>query len=243
MCEPEPLSALACVNAMILAGGKGTRLRSVIGHRQKVVANVGGRPFLLNLLEQLNRHGLRKVILCTGFKGEQVAETIGYRYKSLHLSYSCEPAALGTGGALKYAADRLDSEIVLVMNGDSYCPIHLSRLYQWHQQNHARSTLVLAQVPNVARYGQVCLDSHSKITRFNEKGEQTGPGWISAGIYLLNRLCIDNIAADRNVSIEHDVFPLMVGSGLYGYKSTARFIDIGTPESYSLAQKQLNATT
>lgn len=242
MCDiaaTENNRSLSCVTAMILAGGQGTRLKSVIGYQQKVISDIGGKPFLVKLLEQLNQCGIKKTVLCTGFKGGQVARIIGRTFKNMLLFYSREPKALGTAGALRYAFPKIESEKVLVMNGDSYFPVDLCKVWQWHKNKSAQNTIVLAQVPDVARYGQVCLDSNSNITRFNEKGTKKGRGWINAGIYFLSRACIEGIPVDKNISIEHEVFPLMVGSGLYGYKSKERFIDIGTPESFRLAQKWL----
>jgi NDP-sugar pyrophosphorylase family protein len=221
---------------MILAGGQGTRLRPIIGCRQKVITRMGGRPFVAMLLDQLDRNGLHKAIICTGFEADAVAGTLGGTFKSMQLWYSRETRALGTAGALRHAYDRIESETVLVMNGDSYFPVDLSQVWKWHQHTAAQHTIVLAHVPDVKRYGQVSLDAGSRITRFAEKGVGQGPGWINAGIYLLRRDCIGSIPEAQAVSIERDIFPRLVEQGLHGYKGDADFIDIGTPQSFRQAQ-------
>ncbi|MEJ2038020.1 MAG: nucleotidyltransferase family protein [Desulfosarcinaceae bacterium] len=233
---------LSSITAMILAGGKGTRLRPVIGNHQKVIAEIAGEPFLVKLLEQLNRCGLQKVILCTGFHGNKVAERIGKRYKNMRLCYSREPRPLGTGGALRFAFDHIDSETVLILNGDSYFSADLREIWIWHKDKSALHTVVLAEVPDVARFGQVIVDRTQEITNFAEKGCKHGPGWINAGIYFLHRDSISTMENNQEISIEHDVFPNLVGKGLYGYKGDGYFIDIGTPESFREVELKFQKT-
>src|SRR5882724_6146944 len=117
--------SLEHIPAAILVGGLGTRLRTAVPDRQKVVAPVGGRPFVFRLLDQLADAGLQRVVLCTGYKAEQVAELVGTAYRGLSISYSTEPMSLGTAGALRQTLPLLDSDTVLAMNGDSFCEINL----------------------------------------------------------------------------------------------------------------------
>lgn len=228
---------LSRLTAAILAGGLGTRLRAVVGDRQKVVAEVKDRPFVAFLLDQLAAEGIRSVVLCTGFCGDQVEASLGRSYKSLHLDYSREQEPLGTAGALRLARPFLKTDPVLIMNGDSFCQVDLKEFLAWHCTKKAQATLVLTRVPDTARYGRVETDAQGRVLSFNEKDGHVGaPGWINAGIYLINQWLLDTIPADGPVSLEHDMFPCWRHLGLYGYRSEGSFLDIGTPETYASAQ-------
>ncbi len=234
---------LAGVEAMILAGGLGTRLRSMVSDRPKVLAEVLGRPFLAYLLDQLVAAGTKRVILCVGYLGEQIVDIFGDRFTNNHgeiqLAYSQETQLLGTGGALGLAQPLVQSAEVLVMNGDSFCGVDLPGFYDYYQQGHqqwaAIATMALTEVPDTARYGRVELSSEGRVERFTEKGSNQGAGWINGGIYLLNASLLANIPLDRPISLEADLFPQWLKSGIYGYPSQGKFLDIGTPESYPLA--------
>ena len=231
------MQGLASVTAAVLAGGLGTRLRSIVADRPKVLAEIRGRPFLAYLLDQLAAAGVRNVVLCTGYLGEQVQAVFGDSYGDLRLAYSQESAALGTAGALRLALPLLKSDVVLVMNGDSYCQADLGAFWIWHCERGAAATLLLTKVPDTTRYGQVQVENNGQVRSFVEKGKASGPGWINAGIYLLRRDLLQTIPIRRAVSIEREMFPAWVGQGLYGYPSEGQFIDIGTPESYALAEQ------
>ena len=231
------MSRLSEISALILAGGLGTRLRPVVADRPKVLAEIHGRPFLSYLLDQLADAGVRYVVLCIGHLGEQVRAAFGDVYGPLRLAYSQESSPLGTAGAIRLALPLLRSDSVLIMNGDSFCEADLNAFWDFHCAKEANGSLLLTRVPDATRYGQVRVDDSGHILSFEEKGAHTGPGWINAGIYLLTKLLIRTIPPDRAVSIEREVFPSWLGSGLYGYMGGGRFLDIGTPESYALAEK------
>jgi len=125
---------------------------------------------------------------------------------------------------------------VLVLNGDSYCSADLRAFHAWHRRQGARNSLVLTRVADTTRYGRVLADFTGRIRNFEEKGARAGPGWINAGIYLLNCDLILTMPLDRAVSLEREVFPAQVVEGLHGYRSRSRFLDIGTPESYAAAE-------
>lgn len=222
--------------ALVLAGGLGSRLRSVVAGRQKVMAPVRGRPFVTYILDQLIAAGFRNVVLCTGYRAEDLEREIGRTYGPMRVVHSTEPAPLGTGGALALGASRCDSDTVLALNGDSYCQVDLGLLARAHFRYAATATIQLAHVPDVARYGQVCIAIDGHVTSFQEKGASNGPGWVNAGIYCLSRHVLEGIPGGRNVSIEREVFPLLIGKGLFGFCSDAQLLDIGTPESYAQAQ-------
>jgi NDP-sugar pyrophosphorylase family protein len=225
------------IPALILVGGLGTRLRPVLPDHQKVVAPVAGRPFLFRLLDQLVDAGLTRVALCTGYKAEQVAETVGTAYRGLSVSYSREPDALGTAGALRHALSDMPSRTLLAMNGDSYCDVNLRALWDSHCRSQAKATLVVTQVPHTRVGGRVTFDEHGAIISFVEKGTSTESGWMNAGIYMLERLLLETVPTGRPMSIEREVFPAWVGRGLHAFPTTGKFLDIGTPESYTSAQQ------
>ncbi len=225
------------ITAVILAGGLGTRLRPVIGDRPKVLAPVSGRPFLAYLLDQLATAGMRKVVLCTGHLGEQIRATFGDSYGGLELRYSHENKPLDTAGALRLALPLLDTDPVLVMNGDSYCQVSLDAFLRWHDERQALASLLLTYVDDTGRYGRVVVDEEGAVRSFEEKSSSGNPGFINAGIYLLSQEVLKSIPAHRAVSLEHEVFPSWIGRGLYGYTGGGVFLDIGTPESYAAAQR------
>jgi D-glycero-alpha-D-manno-heptose 1-phosphate guanylyltransferase len=214
------------LTAAILVGGLGTRLRTVIPNRQKVVAPVAGQPFLFRLLDQVANAGVKRVVLCAGYKAEQV-KRIGASYRGMTIRYSIESEPLGTAGALRFA--ELETP-VLAMNGDSFCDVDLPALFA-----AGPITIAVREIADTAASGRVEFDADRVITRFAEKG-QAGRGWINAGVYLLNRKFIESIPVGRAASIERETFPAWVGRGLRAFPTHGRFLDIGTPESYSAAQ-------
>lgn len=227
---------LTNVTAAILGGGLGTRLRSVVADRPKVIAEIGNKPFLAYLLEQLANAGVKKVVICTGYLGEKVKTTFGESYGSLDLIYSQEPSQLGTAGALRLAFPLLESDSVLVLNGDSYCDANLNDFWSWHLTKGAEATLLLTQVRDTKRYGRVQVNEEGQLLSFTEKVESRGPGLINAGVYLFKGHLLLTIPENQPVSLEKDLFPKWLGRKFYGYCTPSdRFLDIGTPESYSSA--------
>ncbi|MGK7903148.1 MAG: nucleotidyltransferase family protein [Hormoscilla sp.] len=228
---------LADTQAAILAGGMGTRLRSVVADRPKVLAKVGDRPFLAYLLDRLAAAGIAEVVLCIGYLGTQVQTTFGDTYKNLNLVYSQESSPLGTAGALRLALPLLKSESVLVMNGDSFCDVSFQEFWARHCIKKAEVTLALTKVPDTRRYGRVQVDTDGKVLSFEEKGNSSGAGWINAGIYLLQRQQLSEIPSTGSVSLEREMLPTWIRTGVYSYQANGRFIDIGTPESYAQAEE------
>ena len=225
------------LTATILAGGMGTRLRSVVADRPKVLAEIHERPFLAYLLDQLAAAGVRNVVICTGYLGERVRAIFGNSYGEMQLHYSQESSPMGTAGALRLALPKLESDPVLVMNGDAFCAIDLERFYAWHGNRGARATMALIKVNNAARYGRVQVDPEGVVVHFAEKSEGSGPAWVNAGIYLVDRALLETIETNRLVSLEKEIFPAWIGKGLYGYLCEGRFLDIGTPQSYADAER------
>jgi D-glycero-alpha-D-manno-heptose 1-phosphate guanylyltransferase len=225
------------LTAGILAGGAGTRLRSAVPDLPKVLAPVAGRPFLTYPLDQLAAQGFRRVVLCTGYLGDVVKESLGTSYRGMRLLYSCDGRPLGTAGALLHALPLLASETVLVLNGDSFVEADLKASLQWHHRRQARATLLLAQTDNAARYGRVEVAEDGRIGAFCEKDGAAGPAWINSGHYWFQREALADLVQNEPRSLEHDVLPRWIGHGLCGYTATGRFLDIGVPEDYTRAEQ------
>lgn len=225
------------MEALILAGGFGTRLASAVSDRAKPVALVDGRPFLARLLAQLERcRAIDAVTLCVGHKAHTVEEAIGERHGRLPVRYSHEHEPLGTGGAIRQALLRMASgDPVLAMNGDSFLGIQLQRLIDYHRAGRSRVTVALARVDDGSRFGAAELQG-DRIVSFREKGVP-GPAWINAGIYVLGVKAQEALRAmpDR-FSFENDALTPWCGEGhVAGMRSRARFVDIGTPDDYRRA--------
>jgi NDP-sugar pyrophosphorylase family protein len=230
--------AASDVQAVILCGGRGTRLQSVVGDRPKALAEVAGRPFLDWMLESLREQGIREFVLCTGFGEAAVREYVRERAGSGEsIVFSHEPAPLGTGGAVRHALGYLRSDPVLVLNADSWCRYGLQEFLSFHEEKRGSGSMLLAQVEDRSRYGSVELDGDSRITAFREKNSLSGAGWINAGVYALSPESIAEMPVGRAVSLETEFFPALLGRGLYGYRGGSDFIDIGTPESFVAAQE------
>lgn len=235
--DSQPKGSLTGATAIILAGGLGTRLRSAVRDRPKVLAETCGRPFLSRLLDQLAAAGMGRAVLCTGYLGEQVEAAFGGTYGGLRLVYSRETAPLGTAGALRAALPLVSCDPLLVMNGDSYYQLDLAAFWACHQARPARATMALARVPDTRRFGRVSVDEDGRVLAFEEKGVGGGPGWINAGVYVLGRDLLRTIPAQGAVSLERQCFPSWIGGGLYAYPGEGAFLDIGTPESYAAAEE------
>lgn len=220
------------LTAVILAGGLGTRLRPLVGNCPKVLAPVNNRPFLSYLLDQLSSNGFSHVILCTGYGADIISAAFGSVYKGLTIEYSQETKPLGTGGAIRDAIPHIKTDHILVMNGDSYINVDLKIYIKWHFQNQIDVSLLLTKVSDASRYGRVDVDKNGLVKKFVEKGEVTTPGWINAGVYILDKNLFSHTPTGEPFSLEHDFFPSLVGKGIYGFQCKCAFIDIGTPESY-----------
>jgi NDP-sugar pyrophosphorylase family protein len=236
MLDPLARESAIPTVAAILAGGLGTRLRSVTGELPKVLAEVGGRPFIHHLLEKLVRAGVRRVVLCAGFGADMVRERLGERYGTLRLAYSEETEPLGTGGALRLALHLLQAaDPVLVLNGDSCAAADLGAFARAHQRSGAIASLVAVAVPDAGRYGALRTDAQGRIRSFAEKGG-AGPGRINAGIYLIGRRLITALPAGKPLSLERDALPKWVRLGrVMAHADDGPFIDIGTPDSFARA--------
>ncbi len=229
----EPEGHILDVTAIILAGGLGSRLRSVVADRPKVLAPVAGRPFLTYLLDQLQRIGVRRAVLSTGHLAEQFADAIGNEYRGMAIEYAEEQEPLGTGGAIKFAGRLVDAPHALVMNGDSYFDADLAAYLEWHLAGGQDASLLLVEVPDASRFGTVQLQADgAHVAAFLEKEPEQAPGRINAGVYVLRRDMLGKIP-DGPCSIERDVFPNWLDRfDVRGWATDGEFIDIGIPDEY-----------
>jgi mannose-1-phosphate guanylyltransferase len=223
------------MQALILAGGQGTRLRPLTSTIPKPVVPLVGRPFISYMLEWLRSHGVDDVILGCGHMADGVRGVLGDGESlGIRLRYIEEPEPLGTGGALKFAEDLLD-ERFFMLNGDVLTDIDLTAELAQHERTGALATLALIPVEDPSAYGLVPLNADNSVREFIEKpgAEQTETDLINAGAYIIERSVLDGMApAGTNISIEREVFPTLVGRGLYGYPADGYWLDIGTPERY-----------
>jgi mannose-1-phosphate guanylyltransferase len=222
------------VQALVLAGGEGTRLRPLTLTTPKPVMPLAGRPFLSFMLDWVHSHGADEVILSCGFMSDAVRSVLGDIYDGMRLRHVIEQEPLGTAGPVRLAYDEgLLEERVLVLNGDVLTDIDLTAELEQHERTGAQATLALYPVDDTSSYGVVPTDDAGQVTEFIEKGSGNPPtDRINAGAYVLERDVVESIPAGRAVSFEREVFPSLIGGGLYGYDAAGYWIDIGTPERY-----------
>jgi NDP-sugar pyrophosphorylase family protein len=234
--KSEPNPDLQGITGVVLAGGLGTRLRAEVPDKSKVLAPVRGRPFVTYVLDQLCAAGVQTIVLCTGYLADQIEQYLGPEYRGVRLRYSREETPLGTAGALRLALPLLNSDCVLVANGDSYCAVDLGAMAQQHRRRRAAGTIAVAAVEDTRRFGSVEIAADGQVVRFMEKAAAAGAGWINAGIYLLQRSLVEAIPPMTPLSLERDLFPGWTSQGLYAFLTSARLWDIGVPEAFRQAQ-------
>src|SRR5271157_5807161 len=222
------------MQAVILVGGQGTRLRPLTSTVPKPVVRLVDRPFIAYMLEWLRGHGIDDVIMSCGFLADGVRKVLGDGSQlGVRLRFVEEPDPRGTAGALKLAEPMLD-ERFLMLNGDVLTDIDLTAQIAQHEASGARATLALVPVSDPTAYGLVVLDEQQRVSDFVEKPSsgRLPSNLISAGAYVLEREIFELVVPDRKVSIEGEIWPLLVGDGLYGFPSESYWMDIGTPARY-----------
>ena len=226
--------------AVILAGGRGTRLRGVIDNRPKPMAIINGKPFLEWILLLLRLQGIQRVVISTGHLGEIVESyfDIGTDI-GMEVAFARDPFPLGTAGAVRNALGKIKTDRILVLNGDSYLHFNLAYFLKAHLATNASASIILVPVEDTSRYGSVEVDKDGKVISFLEKSQKKQHGLINAGIYLLERNVAEEIPAGKKISLEKEIFPDLIGKNLYGVIYDELFIDIGTPESLDKAEKIL----
>ncbi len=227
------------MEAIILVGGEGRRLRPLTDTRPKPMMNLVDRPFVTHQLDRLRRFGVTDVIFSCGYRPEALEEHFGDGSRiGMRVRYVVDPVPLGTAGAIKNAEPLLGGERILVLNGDILTDLDVAALVAHHESSRVSGTLALTPVDDPSRYGLVRLHADHRVEAFVEKptDEELRPGephLINAGTYLLERELLDVIPPGQPCSIERDVFPVLATAGrLAGFPSDSYWLDIGTPESY-----------
>ena len=223
------------MEAIILAGGMGTRLREVITDVPKPMAPVNGKPFLYYLFNWIRQYPVDKVVLSVGFKSESIVEYFGNSIFNIPLEYMVEEKPLGTGGAVKYALQKTKGSNILILNGDTYFPIDLNKFFSFHDKRNSLLTVALKRMQNFDRYGAVECRRNT-ILKFNEK-KFCKNGLINGGIYLANRQFIESRKLPGEFSLEKEILEKEAGTSLLkGFVFNELFIDIGMPEDYNRAE-------
>lgn len=227
------------IDCIVLAGGLGTRLRSVVSDVPKPLAQIVGVPFLSLLLHSLaSTRFIRKVVIAVSYKAEAIIDFISSQSFPIPVEFSREEEPYGTGGAVKKAFGLTSSECILVMNGDSYLEFSLEKLLQQHLKNNFDATLVYTHVEDTSRFGLLEVEAN-RAKSFREKKAKKEPGLINTGVYLFDKHIFDLFAFPEKFSLEHDLFPQLIRQGMGAFRTEGQFIDIGTPESYLEAQTVL----
>lgn len=227
------------MKAIILAGGLGTRLRSEVSDLPKVMAQVGNRPFLEHLLDNLIQNGIKSFVFSIGYLGECIENHLGTSYKNSPISYAKETERLGTGGAILNAMQFVSEENVVIVNGDSLVQTDLKKQFQAHCEKNADVTLVLKKMFDFDRYGTVALNSEGRITNFLEK-QPMSEGLINTGVYIFNVKKLEALSFPKVFSIEKDFFEEKIDElWLNGELTDGYFLDIGIPEDFKRAQFEI----
>ncbi|MFH1368244.1 MAG: nucleotidyltransferase family protein [Elusimicrobiota bacterium] len=225
------------ITGVILCGGKGTRLHSVVSDRPKPMAEVAGKPFLDYLIFNLVDNGIKQIILSTGFMSGFIRKYYAGKDMGAEIIISEEKEPLGTAGALKLAEPLIKSDPFFVLNGDSICFERLEVILNFHLLKNAEITILLSRAENTADYGSISLNNNSRITGFAEKRHSSGSGLVNAGVYVFSKNALTALPACKSLSLEHDVFT--ASEKIYGVATENDFIDIGTAERYISAGKFL----
>lgn len=226
------------MEAIILAGGKGTRLNDTIKNVPKPMADINGRPFLYYLLSWLRQHNAAKIIMSTGYMHEKISGYFGNLFMGIPVVYAVEKTPLGTGGAIMLAMEKAEGNDVVVINGDTFFPIEIDMFFRIHVNSGSRFTMALKQMKNFSRYGTVeCYDT--TVTKFNEK-KFCEKGYINGGIYAINRRSMQSLGMKGSFSLEKDILEQkLTALDIRCMAFDNPFIDIGTPEDYIKAAEML----
>lgn len=228
------------MQVVILAGGMGTRLRSVVSDRPKPMALINDKPFLEYLIRYLKNNGFKDIILSVGYKANMIQDYFqDGKWLGVNIKYSLEEEPLGTGGAIKLAQKMIHTDNFMVVNGDTFLKIPFNKFIKQHDNLSAIVSMALYYHNDTGRYGTVLMNEYNKIVSFVEKGDNTGPGLINGGVYLLNKDKISVYFNEDSFSLEKDIFPLLIEQAFVGMPFDSYFIDIGIPEDYERAKTEL----
>lgn len=236
-------NCLKTIDVAILAGGLGTRVSHVLKDTPKILAPIDGRPFLAIVLEWLAGFGARRVVLGLGHLAQAVIASVGdCRPAGVEVVTVVEPEPLGTAGAIRFLGNEIDSDPVLVMNGDSLVAADLCAFVAAHAASGAEASLLCTEMDDTARYGRVDVAPDGRIRGYEEK-KTAGPApeFVNAGVYLFGAAMMARIGASRAASLERDIFPAVTPGSLHAMTGRFPFVDIGTPESLNAASEVVTA--
>jgi len=224
--------------AIILAGGFGTRLQSVVSDLPKPMAPINGEPFLNFQLGYLKHYGIKKIIFSVGYLADKIETYYKSSYQGLEISYVLERTPMGTGGGIRLAMQTCNDEYALVLNGDSFFDFDLHEFFKLHINETSQFSLSLRKVNDSSRYGTIETDATDRIVTFKEKTNLAQEGKINAGVYILNKeQYLQHTKPEINFSIEKDFFEKHLSTlSIKGFEFNGYFIDIGIPEDYAKAQ-------
>ena len=224
--------------AIILAGGFGTRLQKVVSDVPKPMALINDRPFLEYQLGYLKKYGIKRIVFAVGYLSEVIENHFKNHFNGIDIGYAYEENPLGTGGGIQNAISKTITEEILVLNGDTLFEIDIINFYKQHHQLNSSFSLSLRQIDDVSRYGIVITDDNI-VKKFAEKGEYSGKGQINGGVYLINRKFFTELELPQKFSLEKDVLEKQISNiDFYGFSYGSYFLDIGIPDDYKKAQDE-----
>ncbi len=224
--------------AIILAGGLGTRIKKIYPDLPKPVIPVAGKPFLFWLVEYLIGQGIKEIFVSTGYLADKIEKAfINNNFKKIKISFIREDESLGTGGAVRLAAQSIDADQTFVCNGDTICHAQLSDIEKTVIETGCSVAVLISKLENVLSYGSVIIDDTNRITSFSEKNTSVKHGWVNAGIYCVDTQWARSLVDDIPLSMEKDVFPSILSDKIRAVKTDKPFIDIGSEEGLRNAEK------
>ena len=222
---------------VILCGGIGSRLSTIVNDRPKPMAKINQHPFLDILIDHFAGFGLRRFVLCTGHMSEVIQEYYNKKSSALEFVFSNEQRPLGTAGCIKNAQKLIQSNSFFVANGDSFCPVNLFEFYNFHLSKHSLMTMAVTESEETENGGLVRFDNSQKIVSFEEKKIKSQKGYINSGIYLFQKNILSLIPEQTKYSLEYNLFPKLTNQNSFAFISPEKLIDIGTPERYRQAKR------
>ncbi len=223
--------------AIILAGGFGTRLRKVLEDVPKPMAPINGRPFLEYQLNYLKSFGINRAVLSIGYLSHQIQSHFGSSFNGIEIVYAVEKTPLGTGGGIKLAYNELKTNEAVVVNGDTLFEVNIEDFFKLHRAKSSLFSLALRELDDVSRYGNVLINDENQIYKFAEKGSHHGEGLINGGVYIIHAEFFENTNLPKKFSMEKDVFESCYKKrNFYGFPFSNYFLDIGIPEDFEKAQ-------
>lgn len=228
------------MEAVVLAGGLGTRLQSVVKKLPKSMALINGRPFIAYLLDYLYHQEVEHVVMAVGYKHDLIMDFVGYEYRGMKISYSLEEEPLGTGGAIRLAMGNVKKEEVMVLNGDTMFLVSFQELQTAQKELQADLMLAIKKVKDVSRYGAVKYDKETlRVEGFEEKGHHHGAGFINGGVYFTTKSFLLSHIPEGKVSFEKEVLEKLAAHKTFGgINFSDYFLDIGIPEDYDKAKTE-----